>query len=401
MFDSASLIRRSFTSCILVAGLAGTAAAQNILFEVENTDAEKLLRITEDGALLALGTSGTSVIPAEGPGTRFMWYPGKSALRVGRVAANQWDDPNVGEASFAAGASATASGATSVALGLGVTTTGPGSVALGEAGTAAGRAAIAAGLGVLASGDASVALGWETKATTLAAVALGQKTTASGNAAIALGGATTASGAASLATGRNTVASGNVATAMGAETSASGEFATAVGHSASATMRGSFVFGDASTNNVVTTPAQNTFIARAAGGFRFLTDANLLTGCDIGNGNLVCTGTVSGSSSRTLKHEFEPLDAEAVLEKVAGLDIQRWRYLADTAEVRHVGPTAEDFHAAFGLGANDRTIAMVDADGINLLASQALARRTAALRDEVTALRAELHALLSLMGKAE
>jgi hypothetical protein len=401
MSDSASLARRTLTSCILAAGLAGTAAAQTTLLEVENNSGEKLLQVTDDGALLALGTSGTSLIPAEGEGARFMWYPGKAALRSGAVNADQWDDQNIGTWSFAAGFAPWAAGQASVALGSGAMATGPAAVALGENSAANGRAAISAGLQSVAGADASVALGFETSASGLAAIALGQRATASANAAIAMGGATTASGAASLATGRNTVASGNVATALGAETSASGEFATALGHNASATMRGSFVFGDASSNNVVTTPAQNTFIARAAGGFRFLTDPNLITGCDIGNGNLVCTGTVSGSSSVTLKHDFEPLDAEAVLEKVAGLDVQRWRYLADTADVRHVGPTAEDFHAAFGLGANDRTIAMVDADGINLLASQALARRTAKLRDEVTALRAELHTLLSLMGKAE
>ena len=37
-----------------------------------------------------------------------------------------------------------------------------------------------------------------------------------------------------------------------------------------------------------------------------------------------------------------------------------------------MGPMAQDFHAAFGLGANDVTIATVDADGVALAAIQGL-----------------------------
>jgi len=40
--------------------------------------------------------------------------------------------------------------------------------------------------------------------------------------------------------------------------------------------------------------------------------------------------------------------------------------------VRHLGPTAQDFHAAFGLGESERTIATVDADGVALAAIQGL-----------------------------
>ena len=40
--------------------------------------------------------------------------------------------------------------------------------------------------------------------------------------------------------------------------------------------------------------------------------------------------------------------------------------------VRHLGPTAQDFHAAFGLGHSDRHISTVDADGVALSAIQGL-----------------------------
>jgi len=40
--------------------------------------------------------------------------------------------------------------------------------------------------------------------------------------------------------------------------------------------------------------------------------------------------------------------------------------------VRHLGPVAQDFRAAFGLGRNDTTITTVDADGVALAAIQGL-----------------------------
>ena len=40
--------------------------------------------------------------------------------------------------------------------------------------------------------------------------------------------------------------------------------------------------------------------------------------------------------------------------------------------MRHLGPTAQDFRAAFGLGHNDTTISSVDAPGVALAAIQGL-----------------------------
>ncbi len=100
---------------------------------------------------------------------------------------------------------------------------------------------------------------------------------------------------------------------------------------------------------------------------------------------------MSCSSSRLVKERFEDLDADTVLARVATLPIQRWSYRGTAA--RHVGPVAEDFYAAFGLGEGPRTIALVDAGGISLLAIQALAQRTAALQTENAELRRRLEAL--------
>ncbi|MDQ8195822.1 tail fiber domain-containing protein [Coraliomargarita sp. SDUM461004] len=89
-------------------------------------------------------------------------------------------------------------------------------------------------------------------------------------------------------------------------------------------------------------------------------------------GNISATGTITPSSDRNLKKNFEPIDHAAILEKVVALPLQRWTYKAETDEVRHLGPMAQDFSAAFGLGLNDVTIATVDADGVALAAIQGL-----------------------------
>jgi hypothetical protein len=76
-----------------------------------------------------------------------------------------------------------------------------------------------------------------------------------------------------------------------------------------------------------------------------------------------------------------------VLEKLAALPISTWNYIADGAAVRHLGPMAQDFKAAFGLGESDKVINMVDANGVVMVAIQALYRRIQALEAEVEALR--------------
>jgi hypothetical protein len=58
--------------------------------------------------------------------------------------------------------------------------------------------------------------------------------------------------------------------------------------------------------------------------------------------------------------------------RVAALPLQSWRYTNEVTSVRHLGPTAQDFKAAFGLGTDDKSIGMVDADGVALAAIQGL-----------------------------
>jgi len=88
------------------------------------------------------------------------------------------------------------------------------------------------------------------------------------------------------------------------------------------------------------------------------------------NGNVSAT-TFNPTSDRNTKENFEPVSAREVLNKVTALPLSRWNFKEDSG-ARHLGPMAQDFHAAFGLGADDKHIATVDADGVALAAIQGL-----------------------------
>jgi hypothetical protein len=92
-------------------------------------------------------------------------------------------------------------------------------------------------------------------------------------------------------------------------------------------------------------------------------------------GNLTTSGTVNGVSDRAAKNDFQPVDASAILDAIVELRIAEWSLVKDPAGVRHVGPTAQDFRAKFGLGADDRHIALADMSGVALAAIQVLAAR--------------------------
>jgi hypothetical protein len=92
------------------------------------------------------------------------------------------------------------------------------------------------------------------------------------------------------------------------------------------------------------------------------------------NGNLAIDGSLSEGSDRDQKENFDPVDPQTVLERVTRLPITRWNYKEDPGS-RHLGPTAQDFHAAFSLGADNRRIATLDANGVALAAIQGLNRK--------------------------
>jgi len=126
----------------------------------------------------------------------------------------------------------------------------------------------------------------------------------------------------------------------------------------------------------------------------------------LNSGGLRVNGTFVSASDRNQKENFQPVNPREVLEKVATLPLSQWNYKADPTS-RHVGPMAQDFHAAFGVGFDDKHIATVDADGVALAAIQGLnlklEEQSAALRERdarIASLESELAELRSLVRKA-
>ena len=217
---------------------ATTAPAQTPNATIENGNGEVRLQTFYNGGLLAPGTivvDGTEndSIPAEGAGTRLMWYPEKAAFRAGGVGeeldGTQWDASNVGVYSVAFGADTEASGEVSTAMGLYTTASGDESTAMGEGTTASGDESTAMGDQTTARGAVSTAMGNETTASGDGSTAMGDGTTARGNDATAMGFKTTAEGDASTAMGRKTTASGDRSTAMGFGTTAATDQSLSIG----------------------------------------------------------------------------------------------------------------------------------------------------------------------------
>jgi hypothetical protein len=118
-----------------------------------------------------------------------------------------------------------------------------------------------------------------------------------------------------------------------------------------------------------------------------------------------CTaaGVWTSVSDRDAKTDFVPVNPRDVLARVAGLPVAQWRYKVEDAGVKHIGPTAQDFHAAFGLGESDRTIGAVDSAGVALAAIQGLNSLVAEKDAEIHALRAHnqvLHRRLDVLESA-
>ncbi len=113
--------------------------------------------------------------------------------------------------------------------------------------------------------------------------------------------------------------------------------------------------------------------------------------------------TFTNVSDRNAKLGFEALDVGGILAKVLAMPITRWSYRNAPGQ-QHIGPMAQDFHAAFSLGENDTTIATIDADGVALAAIQGLnaklEQENASLRDELRSLAVEVSELRALVVPA-
>lgn len=180
------------------------------------------------------------------------------------------------------------------------------------------------------------------------------------------------------------IASGNSATIPGGRQNTATNYAFAAGRCAKANHEGAFVWGDSTDADVAST-ANNQVTFRSAGGFRIFSNSGMTMGAQLAPNATSWTAL----SDREAKENFNPIDAGAILDALADMPVTAWNYKADADQRRYIGPVAQDFHAAFGLGSETR-IATLDTDGVLFAAVQGLHARNEALQAENTALAADM-----------
>jgi len=199
---------------------------------------------------------------------------------------------------------------------------------------------------------------------------------------------------------QNTASNSFSAVGGGLNNSATASYATVPGgYSARATNMGAFVWSGGPINGFTTDSTNDfSFTVRAVGGVRFITttvDSRTVLAGTYGapfltNGVFLPpnSGAWESLSDSNAKTGIKPIDVRKILSKVAAMPVSEWKYKVDP-ERRYIGPMAQDFHAAFGLGRDDKSISTLDSDGVMYAAIQGLVEELKE-RDKATAVRDQM-----------
>lgn len=87
------------------------------------------------------------------------------------------------------------------------------------------------------------------------------------------------------------------------------------------------------------------------------------------------------------------LSSDEILRRAVELQVCYWTYKYEPASVSRLGPMAQDFHDAFGLGTTDRTVPLESAVGVLLVCIQELYRELEELRPARGSLAADASAV--------
>jgi hypothetical protein len=101
----------------------------------------------------------------------------------------------------------------------------------------------------------------------------------------------------------------------------------------------------------------------------------------LNNGDAVLAGFLTENSDVNSKQDIVAVNGQNILKKLADLEVSEWSY-KDAPGDRHVGPMAQDFYAAFGLGHTDKGIATLDTSGVALAAIKALIEENTAFKEK-------------------
>ena len=127
------------------------------------------------------------------------------------------------------------------------------------------------------------------------------------------------------------------------------------------------------------------FYSRFAGGYKLYSDAGATSGAELAAGSGAWSSLSDVNVRATIlqaapfccsltntvlccavpcvqsKRDFAAVNGSALLDGIASLPIQSWRYKTQPERVRHIGPTAQDFHRVFGgYGESSTRISTVD-----------------------------------------
>ena len=303
-------------------------------------------------------------------------------------------------------------GGNSVAGGVAGATIGGGGQASAINGVTADFATVGGGEGNSAMGFASTIGGGEANAVLgFAATVGGGTNNVAGNVAGNANFATVSGGIANIASNEHATVGGGIANTAsgkratvpgGNENTAAGDYSFAAGRRAKADHDGAFVWGD-STDAEIHSSNDDQFIVRANGGLWFgaVTTTDPFTPT-IGPGVLIGTstgaylssdGAWTNASDRDAKANFTLVNGQEVLACLAEIPVTTWNYKSQNPSIRHIGPMAQDFYAAFGVGEDDTHISTLDADGVALAAIQGLYQLVQEQAAQIADLEARLAAL--------
>ena len=177
--------------------------------------------------------------------------------------------------------------------------------------------------------------------------------------------------------GRRNRVTGNYSTIPGGyNCTASGRNSLAAGTRSNAVHNGTFVWADSSTASTFSSTADNQFFVRSAGGAAIYSNSALTTGVTLASGG----GSWASVSDSAVKMNLIEINGAEILEKLAEIPISKWSYRSQDPSIKHIGPMAQDFFEAFGVGEDEKHITTIDADGVALAAIKALYQENQELR---------------------
>jgi hypothetical protein len=296
-----------------------------------------------------------------------------------------YQDQTPGTSGFAEGSNNVTSGENSVAMGDTDTASGTdAAIALGYQNTASGPYSTAIGKTNTASGgDGATAFGNQnTAGPNTTATAFGYHNTASGTTSVAFGDYNSASGTQSIAIGDGNSTAATDGVVVGAD----GSIPSGDDHS--------FVWSDGTQGSGLSDFAATgtkQFDALASNGFNMQLSApgaTPYTGC-----KLTSSAGWSCSSDRNVKHDFADISDQQVLQELIRMPIQSWSYRLDSTRTRHIGPTAQDFKAAFRIGNSSKMISLLDEGGVALASVKGLYQLVERQQSEIASLQGEVKRL--------